>query len=320
LALAARAYTRAYPELVAAIVRQPADLVYGGTTGALAAVACAARAMGVPYALDLEDFHSAEHAGSPDADLTCRLAERVEQGVLSDAAFLTAGSAAIAEAYAGRYGVRAVTINNTFPLPGWSPDCKPTSGPLRLYWFSQTIGPGRGLEDAVRAMGIADIPGELHLRGTSANGYVERLQCLAAAVAPRLTITGHAPLTPDAMIEACRPYDVGLALEQPPPPNRAICLTNKIFTYLLAGLAVAVTDTPGQRPVAQDLAQGAIVYAPGDIHALAAGLKAWHCDRAALSRAKQATWDRGARRWHWDHPLERGALLECFSQALAKRT
>src|SRR5438093_8142894 len=42
-ALAARAYARVHTELVAAASSAPADLLYGGTTGALAAVAQAAR-------------------------------------------------------------------------------------------------------------------------------------------------------------------------------------------------------------------------------------------------------------------------------------
>src|SRR5712692_5882648 len=63
LPVAIRAYSRAHDELIRAIVSEPADLVYGGTTGALAAAAEAGRRLGVPYALDLEDFHSAEVGG-----------------------------------------------------------------------------------------------------------------------------------------------------------------------------------------------------------------------------------------------------------------
>ena len=43
LALAARAFGRMHTELVDAALAEPADLFYGGTTGALAAVAVAAR-------------------------------------------------------------------------------------------------------------------------------------------------------------------------------------------------------------------------------------------------------------------------------------
>ena len=44
-------------------------------------------------------------------------------------------------------------------------------------------------------------------------------------------------------------FDVGLALERPENANYSRTVTNKLFSYLLAGLAVAASDTPGQRQV-----------------------------------------------------------------------
>jgi hypothetical protein len=67
LAIAIRGYSRMHDELVSAIASEPADFVYGGTTGALAAVASGAGQLGVRFGLDLEDFHSAEQAGDGSA-------------------------------------------------------------------------------------------------------------------------------------------------------------------------------------------------------------------------------------------------------------
>ena len=58
--IVARAFGRVHSELVRAAAAAPADLIYGGTTGALAATAEAARRLGVPYAIDLEDLHHGE--------------------------------------------------------------------------------------------------------------------------------------------------------------------------------------------------------------------------------------------------------------------
>src|SRR5207245_4851325 len=84
-----------HPVLVRAAPSEPADLFYGGTTGAIGAVAEAGRRAGVPFALDLEDFHSAEQAGGADAALGHGLAERIEKAVLPEAQLLTTSSAAI---------------------------------------------------------------------------------------------------------------------------------------------------------------------------------------------------------------------------------
>ena len=317
LSLLARAYSRMHPELVRAALAEPADLVFGGTTGALAAVAEAARRAGVPYALDLEDFHSAEQDDSPAARLAHAVVERIERVILADAAFLTAASAPIALAYADKYGVHPLAVHNTFPLPPTAPDLSVGSGrSLRLYWFSQTVGPRRGLEDAVRAMGAAGIPGELHLRGRPIPDYHDGLRRLGAEVAPSLRIVHHEPSPPDAMVDACRGYDVGLSLEQGHVLSRALCLTNKAFTYILAGLAVALTDTAGQRPLAVDLGPAALRYRPGDVAALAGGLKRWAEDKPLLARAKAAAWQAAQRRWHWEHAEDRGALLDAVEKAL----
>jgi hypothetical protein len=327
LAAATRALGRAHPELVAAALAAPADLFYGGTTGGLAAVAAAGRRAGAPYALDLEDFHGAEAGDSPASRLAQALVERVEGAALPGAAFVTASSAGIASAYLDTYGAARVAggrppipIHNVFRLPARPPSLAPRAGSdLHLYWFSQTIGAGRGLEDAVQAMGMAGIPGVLHLRGRAIAPYLRSLERLAARVAPGLAIVHHEPAPPDRMVELCAPYDAGLSLEQPSVPNRDLCLTNKAFTYMLAGLPVVFTATSGQEPLAQALEEGALVYAPGDVAALARGLRRWADDRALLGRARRASWEAARRRWHWEHPLERGALLEAVAQTLSGR-
>ena len=61
--VAVRAYSRAHDELVRATTAEGTDLVYGGSTGALAAVVESAGRLGVPYAIDFEDFHSGEAIG-----------------------------------------------------------------------------------------------------------------------------------------------------------------------------------------------------------------------------------------------------------------
>jgi len=315
--LLGRATTRVLSELVDAATETPADLVYGGG-GALIATALAAKRLKVPYAVDLEDFHGAEHSSDNAEGAFCnRLAQAAEKIVFRGAAFLTTASDAIADSYARDYGKRPLVINNTFPLPAHEPEFTPVDGAgLRLYWFSQTIGAGRGLEDAILAAGIADIDCELHLRGKPSGDYLDRLSSMAKERAPRLKLVHHAPQPPDRMVDLCRDYHVGLALEILDPPNRAICLTNKAFTYILAGLAVVFTDTPGQRGLAGDLGPGAFLYSPGDIEALAQALRLWATSPTKLLAARRAAWAAARRRWHWHHPDEEGTLLRAVREVL----
>ena len=310
----ARAFGRVHSELVRAITARPADLIYGGTTGALAPIAEAARRMGVPYGIDLEDLHSGESAG-PEATFTNALAARVERSVLERAAFATTSSEAIAEAYFAEYGLSPTVVHNTFSLPPQRPNfLRIDPGRLRIYWFSQTIGPGRGLEEAVLAAGRCDINAVLALRGRALPGYIEQLQALAQAKAPKVPLIHLPPAPPDTMIDLARDHDIGLALEQMAPLNRQLCLPNKPFTYLLAGLAVAMTDTPGQRALGVDLGRGAALIPPGDVDALSAALAGWAHEPAALDCARQAAWQGAVRRWHWEHEEERGRLFQLASR------
>jgi glycosyltransferase involved in cell wall biosynthesis len=311
--LATRAFGRVHRELVAAALTTSADLYYGGTTGGIGAAFEAAKRAGRPYALDLEDFFSGEpEAGSLDQ----RLAERIEREILPGAKFLTASSGPIAAAYSAKYGVATDVIHNVFPLPEIPPDLEPRpTGSLRLYWFSQTIGPGRGLEEAIAAVGLSGIEAELHLRGAVTESYLETLRDLARAEAPGLVLTVYPPGRPDEMTSLAGAYDVGLSLEQGGSVNNRLALGNKVLTYLLAGLALAMTDTPGQRVLQEALLDKALVVPPGDVKALAEGFRRFASDRRHLLDCRRASWNAAAARWHWEHPEERGRLLRLFEAA-----
>jgi hypothetical protein len=191
--IVARAFARVHSSMVRAIAAVPADLIYGGTTGALAAIADAGRRTRTPYALDLEDFHSGETTG-PRAEFIDALASRIERAVLGDAVFLTTSSEAIGAAYHERYGICPSVVHNTFPLPPHAPEFSPArDGPLRLYWFSQTIGPGRGLEETIAALGRCAVQAELALRGRPHGGYVDALRSLARVHAPQVSVIHHPP-------------------------------------------------------------------------------------------------------------------------------
>jgi glycosyltransferase involved in cell wall biosynthesis len=306
-AVAARAYSRAHDELVRAIASEPADLIYGGTTGALAATAEAAASVGAPYAIDLEDWHSGEQTG-PDAEHVHALASRIERSVIAGAGVVTASSPMISAAYAARYGVQPITIHNTFSMVPPRNDVSDHDGTLRLYWFSQTIGPGRGLEDVIAAAAQIAMPVEVHLRGRWAEGYECRLRAVQREVAPAVSLVHHDPAPPDDMVALSQPYDAGVSPEELTVENRSLCLCNKIFTYLAAGIPAILSRTPAQQALAQDLGDAAFVYDHGDPVGLADVL------RALLSPGRRAAARCAARvaaerRWHWEHPLDRGALV-----------
>ena len=246
----------------------------------------------------------------------------VEDACLPLCAHLTAASPLIGAAYAARYGVSPTTVLNVFPLamaPATPLQASRPSQPgsLRAYWFSQTIGLDRGLQPFLQAMGRARARVTLDVRGSNRWGHGDRLMALARdlGVADRVTLLPMA--APDRMVSLAAAYDVGLSLETDVTESRRLCLTNKIFTYLLAGTPVMMSDTPAQRALAPDLGAAAALVSLADSDGMASALDRLATSPTALSEARAAAVRLGRRRFNWD--VEKNVLLEAVAAAFGRR-
>jgi glycosyltransferase involved in cell wall biosynthesis len=316
-----RALCRVTPELLAGAARCEADLYIAHYTGALAAAVPAAKKNRCLVAFDAEDFESGYYHDDNGPGPIDVLIENLERDYLPACCYVTAASPGIAAAYSTKYSIPMPTsILNVFSLAERPQQFRATDskGPMRLYWFSQTVGLGRGLEDVIRAMGkLRDCEIELHLRGLARPDHWRHLRDLASSngLNPRAIVL-HAPAAPGEMISAAAEFDVGLALEQPVSLNRDLCLTNKIFSYLLAGNAIAATSTTGQQPIIEAIGRAGFLYEPGDVNALAKGLHSWSYDRQELGRARSEAWSWGTRQYNWD--IEKKKLLDVVGDVLNK--
>jgi hypothetical protein len=305
--------------LARAAAAEPADLYIGHYLQGLAAAARAARSQGAALGFDAEDSHVDELPPLPAWHGRRAARELIERTYLPRCRHLTAAAPLIADALRARYGVEVVSVLNVFPRKE-APEspCDPPSlaghGPPTLYWFSQTIGSGRGLETVIDAMGRMRTPVHLYLRGNPARGYAEVLQNLAARAGLDGRVHVEAPAEPALMARLAAPHDIGLALELNEPPHRAICLTNKAFTYLLAGVPALLSHTPAQDRLAGELGAAALPADLTDPAGLAASLDAYFADPARQREARQAAWRLGQDRFNWD--VEQHAFLASVRRAL----
>jgi glycosyltransferase involved in cell wall biosynthesis len=313
-----RALSRVHDELVSTALTERCDFVCGGSAGGLAVAEEVGRKAGVPFAVDLEDLHTAESV-APDASLYHALAARILARVLPRAAFVTTSSDCIGARYREQFDIAPAVLHNVFSLPKTAPQLAREPGPLRLYWFSQTIGPGRGIDHMLAAVEHAGIAADVTLRGHATGEYLSHLRERAAAV-PNLRLRIEPPADPDRMVELCAGHDVGLSAEFECVENRQLCLTNKIFTYLLAGLPVALNDTLAQRQIAGQLGDAAFLYPSADTAVLSGWLHALASDPARLRRHREAAWQQAVRRWHWEHEAEEGQLLSLVRAATERPT
>ena len=320
--LAGRAFSAFTGPLTAAAKRLPADLYIAHYPAALPAAVMAARRHGALYAFDAEDFHIGDWPDEPAHQSKRYLVRAIEERHLPGCAYLTAASPGIADAYQQAYGIaRPMVVLNVFPRAQAPPNPTPRGtvepGPS-VYWFSQTIGPDRGLECAVRAIGRARVRPHLYLRGSPASGFLDRLQSIAAeaGAAGRLHIL--TPAAPSEMERLAASYDVGFAGETGQTASRRIALTNKLFTYLLAGLPVVMSDIPAHRAFAPEAGNAARLYNTEDSDSLAAALDSLLEDPELLAAARAAAFHLGQTRFNWD--VEKAKLLETVGAVLASGT
>lgn len=146
-------------------------------------------------------------------------------------------------------------------------------GPVRAI-YQAAAGPGRHLEDLPAVDGV-----EVHAR------------VLGAVTAPPHVIL-HAPLPPEELVHALREFDIGLVIDRPETENARLALPNKLFEYLMAGLAVLVPRAPAMAALVEREGVGR-VYEPGRLGEALAALAA---DRPALEamrhRARQVAVER----------------------------
>jgi len=141
---------------------------------------------------------------------------------------------------------RPLVLRNVFPLQAHTRLDRPAgAGPPAFIWFSQTIGPGRGLELFLSAWGRMAVPAPLYLLGDEKPGYRQKLLSLVPPERREL-LRLLLLVPPDKLPDKLAEFDIGLALEVPWPLNRDITISNKIFQYMNAGLAVVATIPPAR--------------------------------------------------------------------------
>jgi len=275
------------------------------------------RAVGV----DLEDWFSEDLPPEARKGRPIRLLRDAEQDLLRRGAHSTCPSRAMSDALAATYGCSPpAVVYNAFP---WS-DRSSIDGAVRdrvdprpasIHWFSQTLGPGRGLEDLVTALPLMQNAAEIHLRGNLVSGFD---RWLWDRVPPlwRARVVIHAPVPNGDLLSRIAEHDIGFAGEMQYCKSRNLTVTNKILQYLLGGLAVVASDTAGQREVAEQSRGAVSIYPPGDPAALAATLDALLSSNEKLGNAKGQALRAAEQTFCWE--LQQNRLLESVARAASR--
>ena len=298
--------------------RQPANLYIAHSEAAMA-VAADLLDDGRPVGIDVEDWFSEDLPPDARKLRPIRLLRKLEHKLLTLGRYAGCPSRAMSKALANEFGCPEPTVvYNAFP---WS-DRESMDGLLKdrrdhllpsIHWFSQTLGPGRGLEDLIAALPLLKHEAEIHLRGKPVSGF-ENWLTHRVPEAWRGRIMVHGLVSNADLLSRIAEHDIGFAGETPLIRSRDLTVTNKILYYLLAGLAVVASETAGQREVAVQAPGGVFLYPSGDAPALAARLDALLGSADALRQARSAALAAAEGKFCWER--QQKALLESINRAL----
>jgi len=266
------------------------------------------RKEGRSVGVDMEDWFSEDLLPEARRTRPIRLLKKLENNLLCKGVHSTCTSEAMADALVEAYGCRRPTvIRNVFPLkereamdgkwkdrPGmarWMPSndpkaVRPKEAPVSIHWFSQTVGPGRGLETLFQGLDGLEGNWELHLRGNlkGYEGWLERV--CPGSVKGRLKV--HGLVENEELRSRIAEHDIGYAGEPNEPPNKNLTISNKFFQYLQAGLAVVASETAGQQEAAKSAPGAVILFAPGDSLSLRQMLRGLLTENDGMNQARSA--------------------------------
>lgn len=277
---------------------------------------------GLRVGVDFEDWFSRDQLPEDrPAPVRRWLAALERHHLLHAHCTLTTTSALAAALSRAAGGSRLPTVVPNCPPPwhalksGPSDDEHVPPGTVSLYWVSQTIGPGRGLEVLARALERLHGPWQLCLRG-ALRGHGAWLE----ATFPRQIrscVKILEPVPNRELVSRARAHHVGLALEEPYCDNKDLTASNKLLEYLASGLAVLCTATRGQAEILAAAPGAGKSVQPGDDEAMANALQAWINDPGALCAAKTAAAAAAADSsgaWHWDR--HSSSLLDALAHGV----
>lgn len=266
-------------------------------------------------AADFEDWHSEDLLPADRQYRPLTLLRRLEHTLLHCTSFTTTTSHALSNALHARYGGRLPEVlTNSFPLQsGFKRSA--TAGWPTFFWFSQTLGPGRGLEPFLAAWTRMQQRSQLVLLGESASSFAsELLASIPVELHSQVKFLGLVP--GNELPGLIAQHDIGLALEPASSGNNDLTISNKILQYLNAGLAVIATGTRGQQEVLAHAPAAGKLISLDDPSVLAKQLDEFIADQVQLKDAQRTARSLAESRYCWEN--EAPKLVALVSKTLTR--
>ena len=230
------------------------------------------------------DAHELYAEFDPDPPrLAGALLNRIERRLARRADAVVTVSEPIADELRRRLGVDPIVVANAPELDEREPTEVPAA-PLRAI-YQGAFGTGRPLEDLLEAV----------RRAPSVHVTLRVSRSTPATLQPELPddlferIDVRDAVRPDEVVSALHGHHVGLLFDRPLTLNAELSAPNKLFEYLMAGLAIVAPRLPGLRWIEDE--ELGVLFEPGSAQSFADAL-----ERLAADHERLATLRANARR------------------------
>ena len=263
---------------------------------------------GCRVGIDFEDWFTEDLPKHSRRGRPVRQMRRLEQKLAETCAYCLCTSHAVAREIENTFSVKKPTvIYNSFP---WSErlsldkefrDRKDRLTPS-LHWFSQTIGKGRGLETLFPALTRLEYPVQIHLRGHCSHETREWIKN-SIPFGWHNQVFIHPTVPSDSLLSRISEHDIGLAIESNIVKNTDLTVSNKLFQYMLGGLAVIATATEGQTEIMSQWARTEQIVPCDDPYSLAEAINRLLESKENLKTSKSVSLYAAQKLFSWEHQV-----------------
>jgi glycosyltransferase involved in cell wall biosynthesis len=204
---------------------------------------------------------------------------------------------------------RPVTVVRSVPALQVQP-FRPV-GERIVVLYHGVISPVRGLHLAVASMRFWRPEFELLLRGNVDPSYKAELLAIAKSHGVTHRLKFDAPVAFDQIVSAANSADIGYFVHEESGPQKRFVLPNKFFEYVMAGLALCVSDLPEMATIVNHNALGQLVP-QFDEAAIAAAINGF--DREVIDRMKRNSLA-AAQNLNWE--AEQQIMVDLYNEVMA---
>jgi len=297
-------------EMANVAVQQGADIFHSHDLDTLLAGYLSKRWTGKPLVYDFHELYTEQFQSGVKSPLWRLWYSALEWRLIKKTDHRLTVCDSLGEWVERRYGVnRPITVMNV-PTYRNVPSIRASESTTKVVLYHGVYLPDRGLEQLIESAQYLE-RGEIVLRGFGP--LEDQLRALVQEKGLEKLVSFAPPVAVAELIKAASEADIGVIPYVPVSLNNRFCLPNKLFEYMMAGLAIAGSDLPELRRIILGHDLG-VVFNPEDPQDIARALNELLADEASLDKMRRNVYVASKTLFNWDQEGQK--LLRLYDSVL----